>query len=377
MLPVFMFRPAIRMGMASVLFCGLFITMPVVAATFCVSSSTQLANALSTAESNGQDDVIKIKEGNYAAPQGGFKYLTFAGSGDDFDLEISGGWYDLFNFACLGHHDSPFQTLIDGNNTHPGFDVVMRRHSNFTLRTLTIINGDLPNEYDRGAGLTLFSDEGEITGTWTIESVAFVNNHVRYLGAALDIDAGSTGQARVRLINNLFTLNEAGQGFGAGHVHLNDGNGIFVVNNTIVNNQSDGNGTFGGGLGVGGINTPIFIANNNLWGNNFHDLDVNADPGEYQLLHNNIGIWAGDTPANSAGNISVEPEYQHGLFNFTPVRNSPLVDAGINPPPINTGNWYLTDNDLNGASRRVGDVDIGAYEQDIIFADGFSGTPAF
>ena len=71
------------------------------------------------------------------------------------------------------------------------------------------------------------------------------------------------------------------------------------------------------------------------------------------------------------GNISVEPVFESGLFNFTPRRTSPLVDAGIAPSGVFTF-WYLTDVDLNGVDRVVGStVDIGAYENERIFTNGF------
>ena len=97
-----------------------------------------------------------------------------------------------------------------------------------------------------------------------------------------------------------------------------------------------------------------------------------GDSHAYHLLHNNFANLLGATPTSSNGNISVTPVYQdNGGYAFTPARNSPLVDAGISPPPISPY-WYLTSLDLALEDRVVGPaVDIGAYENERIFQNGF------
>lgn len=345
-------------------------TRPAHAATFCVHTSAQLQSALSTAESNGQDDVIKVEEGTYTAPAtttNSFDYETYAQSGgDDYDLEISGGWYALFNFACLGHHNTPFQTVLAGNGGGPVMTLAVRTHSNVTVRYLTFTGGDAGN--GDGGGLSLLSGDTGYTGIWTLERNAFVANNARF-GAGLLATMDATNTAKIKVINNLFLLNHASGDVGAAELGNAGGDGVYITNNTILSNSTDSTGTHPvGGMYVFGAASFKFVANNNFWSNDSYDLYVGADQG-YSLLHNNFLSRGGSTPTQMAGNLSVEPEYQPGLFNYTPVRNSPLVDTGVNPALF--APWYLTSTDLPGHDRTVGNVDIGAYEEDVIFADGY------
>lgn len=345
------------------------------AATFCVHTSAQLQAALTTAETNGENDIIKVAEGSYTAPAGGFDYQAYAQSGsDDYDLEISGGWYDAFGFACLGHHANPFQTLLDGGGTSRVMNLAMRNHSNVTVRFLTFSNGNAGNDY--GGGLSLFAGDTGYTAIWTVERNAFVANTAEF-GAGMNAtinQAAST--AKIKVINNLFTLNHASGDSGAANLANDGGDSIYLTNNTIVSNTTDSTGAYQiGGIYMYGSGSFKFVANNNFWNNDADDLYVTADQAGYSLLHNNYQLRGGTAPTQVAGNLDVTPQYQHGFLNYTPVRSSPLVDAGINPAPF--AYWYLSSDDINGVDRTVGQVDIGAYEEDIIFADGFENAPAF
>jgi len=64
-------------------------TSTVYSATFCVSTSAGLQQALNTADSSNQADIIKMRTGTYMATPGGFHYYR---SNENHGLEISGGW---------------------------------------------------------------------------------------------------------------------------------------------------------------------------------------------------------------------------------------------------------------------------------------------
>jgi hypothetical protein len=109
------------------------------------------------------------------------------------------------------------------------------------------------------------------------------------------------------------------------------------------------------------------MINNLMWGNtgNADGSDVffySAD----LMLHNNIEKKSGVFGAASLGNISVAP----GLVssgNWHLKHDSPLRNAGYN-----AGAELLGEHDLDGRTRRMGRaVDIGAYEVEDAFADGF------
>ncbi len=343
------------------------------AATFCVHSSAQFQSALSSAENNNQDDVIKVAEDSYNAPSGGFHYATFAQPGDDYhDLEISGGWYDLFNFACLGHHNTPFQTVLNGSGTGPVMSLIMRAQSNVTVRFLTFTGGNAGDE--AGGGLSLFAGDAGYQADWIVESNAFIANNALFAGGLNASGNQTASTAHLKVANNLFLLNHGTQGSGAAELVLDNAAGIYFTNNTVLANSSDFLGFGAVYLATG--NAYLLVANNNFRDNDNDDIYATADGSGYGLLHNNYQSRGGSLPTQSEGNINVDPQYQHGpLFDYTPARNSPLVDAGFSPSPF--APWHLSDSDLEGAERTVGQVDIGAYEEERIFADGFDPPPLF
>ena len=59
-------------------FCILFVSEIAKAETFCVSDAIELQNALTTAESNGEDDIIQAQHGTY---HGNFTYSSIDGNG--------------------------------------------------------------------------------------------------------------------------------------------------------------------------------------------------------------------------------------------------------------------------------------------------------
>ncbi len=375
MFPILPIRLARRAGAACVLAGSLLVSMPALAATFCVSTSAQLQNALTTAEDNGEDDVIRIEEGNYAVPLNGFIYQAFANSNDDdYSLEISGGWYAPFNFACLGHHNSPFATILDGGGLQTSTQtsdlvILARAHSNVTVRWLTLINGQELGS--RGGGLRLYCSQDSCSGTFTVEHMAFIGNEADYAGG-LELTTGGPG-SRARVLNNLFTLNQGIYDHPAAEIAVTgSAAGIDVTNNTIVAN--DDSQTYRD-VWISSEDTPIVFANNNVWSQNI-SLDVSTfyPVTDFALVHNNLHGHSGAAATVESGNISVEPVYQPGLFHYTPVRNSPLVDAGITPRA--GADWYLTNHDLEGHARSIGQVDIGAYEEDDIFNNGYE-PPVF
>ena len=356
------------------------------ATEFCATNSVQLSTALSTAATNGEDDVIKVAVGTYNA--GGFAAFVYSpatlSNGDDKDLTIIGGYSEFFGNPC-GQRllDDPLLTVLDAQGIRRVLLVSLRANSSITIRLLTFINGDAsgddPNVDHLGGGLGIRTEDAS-TGLITIERNAFVDNVAKY-GGGLSAASLTSGFGTLRVINNLFVGNSATVTYGAVNLdnRSDQGNaltGIYFTNNTVIDNSAPpSSGTGAGGVRIYG---PVgrYVYNNNLWNNTDVDLVVYAPSGDnhdFVLRNNNFATRVGQAPTTADGNISVEPVYEASEpFDYTPVRSSPLVDAGIFAPPPNFSLWYLTDYDLRYADRVVGpNVDIGAYENERIFTNGF------
>ena len=164
-------------------------------ATFCVSNETELQSALITANSNGEDNTIKIVQSTY---NGNFIYC----STEAYGLTLEGGYTQ----ACAPRTIDPANTILDGGGTDMVLALVSQKATNFSVEGLTLRNGNT-STVDKGGGLYVRTQSGNIT-----------------------------------LTNNTFTGNTA-NGDGGG-VSVNSSKDIILTNNTISANVAE---TEGGG----------------------------------------------------------------------------------------------------------------------------------
>jgi hypothetical protein len=167
--------------------------------------------------------------------------------------------------------------------------------------------------------------------------------------------------------NNLLTGN---QGTIAGAARLYAASGSSTIqNNTMVGNQTSTLAEPGGlkaeGPGSFDIENNIFWNNHAEGGSDLGVFSTNA------RSTNDIGvITPGSTSAGFTSDISVDPQFAACnvgpiCLNFELARSSPLVDTGTDPA-------QKKGIDLAGKPRYIGPhVDIGAFENDRIFADRF------
>ncbi|MFK7958672.1 MAG: choice-of-anchor Q domain-containing protein [Lysobacterales bacterium] len=346
-----------------------------VAEEFCATTSGELQASLDAAETNGQADTIRIATGSYEVPAGGgFAYNSAAPiGGDDEDISIIGGWTAFGNFPC-GQllSTNPFNTTLDGDNRYQVLSVQTRFFSNITVKNLALIRGFAPG--DDGGGL-FASGVGDYVGNVLIENNAILGNEAQRSGG-MQLRGGET----IRVLNNLIVANSALFGEAAMSLQSQNTNGIYLINNTILNNSVDldSNLVVGGVLVLNNDSSEAFIANNILWGNSGQDLRL-AGTGETHLFNNDIEARSGDATFEG-GNLSVDPQFNSGLLDFNLSNASPLIDAGRNPPvfapspPPFEFRWSVPDLDLSDNPRIQGiRVDIGALEAAprLLFIDGF------
>jgi hypothetical protein len=325
---------------------------------FCVETAAEFSGALTVAGNNHEHDEIRLRKGTYSMADGVyFDYNPIAS--ENFDLEISGGWYQRGTAPCGAQSDNPWETVLDGEGT----ETVLRlasidvQQASVTVRLLTFMNGfeSFPGVTTVG-GLDIswwwLVDEGPTSGTITIERNVFLINEG---DQALSVNGGFP-----RVANNLFLMNgNQSSNAAAACLATWDLFGSTFTNNTVIGNDGVGVLIFGRGE----------VVNNNFWDNGGADVEQGDSGEDFFLYNNNHESFDVANSAILEDNVSAEPEYQRGLFNYTPVRGSPLVDAGRDPQGTL---WHLTDVDINDSPRRVGaHVDIGAFENEKLLVDGF------
>ncbi len=345
-------------------------------AVFCATTSNELSVALFIAGSNGQSDLIKIQQGNYAAPQNqGFIYGEV--DSENYELEISGGWIEFMGNPCgLQLTGQTYSTSLDGNEEELILDMIPNGDSTIKISHLNFINGFQTGPGMNGGGLLIRPEAGASSGSFVIENNTFVNNHSFSSSAVMILQA-----KEVVFRNNLIISNTGESGLAAVNIQSDDEIGMYITNNTIMFNSS--------GIFTSNRNSSqAFFANNLLWANtnleDAYDIHMNGNGTRY-FYHNNVGVAVTAYPSNRSGNTSFQPVFEPGILNFTPDVNSPLVGGGINQPvlvPIPTPFRFLWKEgalDIEGNIRNQGNrIDVGAVESPHemfieipIFADGF------
>ncbi len=336
-------RFACAIAFASIL--GLFFFGSSRATQFCVASESALNVALSVAQTDGINDEIDVEAGTIVLAQQ-LAYATTSSA----SLRVVGGWNTGCTLPTAGASvfDGGGQLLI----------ALFQSNGNIWIEHITVANGH--------PGLQVLSMGGDVH----VERNVFFNN-LSGGTASGGLFAGATvGHVWIR--DNAFLSNSGGDGGGA---HIS-GNGaeLYISNNSFVSNQTNTSGS-AGGLYVDG-SAHLSLSNNILWasaGNaalDFFSTSANVRD------HNDIGSWGGAVPDSaSTGEVSIDPGFATcTVFPCLDLRlgsGSPLVNAGLDNPP-----GALTALDLAGLPRILGlHVDIGAYEQDRIFMNGFEPPP--
>ena len=326
-------------------------------ATYCVSTPSQLQGALTAAESNGEADYIKVRAGNYALADT-LKYSSQGAGADQFPLIISGG----YNSTCSMRTGL---TLLDAQNAQRvmlldlgGADLVVMDH-------LTLMRGVAGMFVGGGANLSVFMYDQDGDADVRIDAMRFLLGHGESATGGLAV----SGWGKFTLRNSLFNGNESDSAVALG---LNITGEAYVINNTIANNHYLGSST---GIAVysnaGTAASHIEFSNNVIWDNEDVDYDLYMLQGERHFLyHNDIGTHTSLPGANAVGNLSLDPLFGNCgalCFDLPLAAHSPLTNMGDKGVNEGVGSTDLLDAPRVGA----GQVDMGAYELDRLFADDF------
>ncbi|MGN6519163.1 MAG: choice-of-anchor Q domain-containing protein [Dokdonella sp.] len=329
---------------------------PAMAAVFCVDSEASAQAALDTARTNGQADAVRFVAGVYPLTSG-LDYATGQSGSDHKALVVSGG----FNAACTARTGT---TFLDGQEqvqplrlSFTGADVVSVDH-------LSLFRGMTEAGSYYGGNMQVYMFDQAGGAKLTIDAVRFL------LGGAEANTGGLyvTGWGSVVVTNSLFAGNASGYSPAAS---INLTGALHFTGNTVTANSVEAVDASPAMYLHAQGGSHFWLSNNIIWGNDNASQDLSLlSGGIYDLVSNDIGSYSGAPGAGSGGNVSVDPQFAAcGLLCFDkPLkRSSPLVDAGSDAPP-----GGLTATDALGVPRVIGvHVDVGAYELDRLFADGF------
>ncbi len=326
------------------------------AAFFCVNSAASMQAALNIAASNGQSDEIDIQAGNYTVVPGGFFYV----SNEANSITMFGG----FDATC--EQRTAARTTFDGSGLYQIMRIIISSNStaaSVNIQHITFIDGK--STTDSGGGLRVSTPNGNVV----LEANRFLLNHANNSAGAMYVE--TSGVVSVR--NSLLFANEA---FDVGAAMLVTSNSAaYFTGNTVVSNTATSTlpvTHIGGVLVTGDAGAHFWLSNNILWSNNANGTVDLSSGSAFTAVNNDIGSSAGIPPdASSHNNQSVDPAFApcSGFLclNFNLLRASPLVDAGYDTPLGGIGPF-----DLEDKPRMIGPhADIGAYEEDALFANGF------
>jgi len=230
-------------------------------ADFCVSCTTELQNALTTAASNVEDDTIQIAQGTYS---GNFIYS----SEDSTNLALKGGYIE----GCGSRTVDPSNTILDGAGSNIVLALGSKGIAKFSVEGLTFRNGLATSIsivkyggglYAKTGGHIILSSNtfsNNVSETYgggaylfgdivTLDNNSFLINRASYNGGGLLVDSYST----IALNANTFAKNSCIYPGGGGGAQLT-GIDITLSNNTFSENSlgEKGGGGQGGGASIYG-----------------------------------------------------------------------------------------------------------------------------
>jgi Right handed beta helix region len=323
---------------------------PAEAATFNVTTPAQLSSALAAAQSNGQDDIIRIAQGSYT---GNFLYSSH----EEKSLTLQGGW--TFDFAS--RVVQPANTVLDGEKKGTVLAISSDKEVNLTIEGITIQNGYIKDHDGGGLFISNYLNEaGEPNTTtirnctvrsnisetvrdlrdgggiylWTSTKVVIAHNTISGNSAFCEFEGCWSGKGggifvettkTLDINNNLIYGNRADKGGGIWansnwwNIPSNEKNTIRA--NIIRDNQAAGTYGDGGGMYLMSYNptsiTDNIISNNNS-GRQGGGVFLNVYANQFTLANN---VLAGNNAGTSGGGMCAWARHSFNMTNNTVVDN--------------------------------------------------------
>jgi hypothetical protein len=326
------------------------------AATFCVSDSSQLQQALANAGTNGDaENTVRVQPGTYSTGSGS---TAFVYSGvESKSLDIIGGYVTVGGTPCAQMISRARLTVLVGSGVR---QVVKLAGGPMRVFNMTIKDGYSATS---GAGLSMTA-LGE--NSLVVGLMIFDNNVSEASAGGLSMIGGSTYVTGSLFTNNHCATNACAVS-GTFDAAVPSSHYVNFGGNTIVSNSCS-NGAPGtcttGGVKLQGNIDPV-IYNNAFALNGGLDLDLLG--AHASLYNNNVPNKAGSFSPTS-GNLTlanagfVDPADKDYRLRY----DSPLRNVG-------TSSYFMQNVDLDGNGRFNVPLDMGAYErpEDQFFFDNF------
>jgi len=359
---------------------------PAPGAVFHVTNATEFQNALTSAQSNNQDDTIYLAPGTYHSnfrykpPSSEHKNLTIMGepgtNPDDIVLDGQGSGTVLF-LNDGDEEGAVAEAVVEGITVVNGFrgmDVWLASYD-ITIRNCRVMN----NNGERNGGGLYIGNQNPPPRTLVFENNFIQNNTVSEdsMGVAQGGGVFLYSRRGNYIVRNNIVIGNAVQGTtdprgGGIFVGVHPDDKIYLIGNTVYGNEADRRG---GGIFASGGSVDMY--NNIVYGNTAPvggDI-VLSNAGSKSGFSNNYsnleGVWT-----TSGNNLNVDPLFVDATHNdFHVQSSSPMRDAGTAEVPSPPG---IPEADFEGNPRVVGlSPDIGAYEfvgLNIVPEEGTIGT---
>ena len=329
--------------------------------TYCVGTSQELHDALQAAPDVNDDVQIKIRAGNYAGSGAGRFALTQTRSTQT--ITISGGWYNLFGNCTIQNRGSG-DTVLTGAGDTPA--LYLRTGASVVGSSIEARDFTLRNPTYSGIGLGSCLQASLIAGNqMLLERLRVTQCYATSPPQSvwLDNTGGALTARDLVLADNLGSGNS---GIGAN----TSSNGVTrLAQLSITTSAATDPASTVSGLYIGNFsNGTTYVSNSVVWGNDADAAtkDITLGTGGTSLTRVHYGSLGGSAPAANIAPGSGDPGFV-APGNPRLRYDSILRDSGVANPEGGSGSY-----DADGASRVLGAaVDVGAFESDALFRDGF------